>query len=97
MRGATEGGKTASKVVNPDEIDIDMDVDDENGEENDNDSEGGEIEEGNKYLIRVFCYDINICFTKNYFLNMLFILLDVPIEKQIIPSQVFGGLKNDDD
>ncbi|XP_008208020.1 pre-mRNA-splicing factor syf1 homolog [Nasonia vitripennis] len=67
VRGATEGGKSASKVVNPDEIDIDMDVDDEDGEENDNDSEGGEMEE------------------------------DVPIEKQIIPSQVFGSLKNEDD
>ena len=27
----------------------------------------------------------------------LFIFSDVPVEKQIIPAQVFGGLKNDDD
>lgn len=70
VRGETQGGdRDASRVANPDEIDIDEEEDDNSGSE---ESEKEE-DEGN----------------------------DVPIQKQTVPSEVFGSLKkkedNDDD
>lgn len=92
VRGITEtDGKESSRVNNPDEIDIDMDDDNENeGEE--------EIEEGNNLIFYlfiislmyvVFSYDIIKC-------SFSFFVVEMSIEKQIIPSQVFGSLKTAD-
>lgn len=97
VRGVTEGsGRAEAQVNNPDEIDIDMDDD---NDEDENDDDDAEVEEGSKKKRQLQIPNflkISRVIMK-FLINKSFFSPDIPIEKQMIPSQVFGSLKADDE